>query len=346
VNSRYSIHLASNESGLGTKCEQEFFYQELKKAKEVVSEPLQPRIRLKVGGASEAPPSGKKITIHVPGRGGSADSSMLPTTDHQGGEHAPNGTAAKNAVVPPTLNQLDRTHSTSASVASPNPSIVGLVKREDSRMSPAQPNATSAPQLTQTNGVKPHEGTQNGILPPAAPVWNNKFRQPGQGASRISSVKHAPTHNSTLSDVSHALISHLKIQTHPGITGIKSEKRIDLDIPPSEHEAQQSIVVNLAPEHPSNLKIQIIPTIPTFLQEQDRYHTMWVMHDGQVLYQQHPHGNQNLPQNSQIYVADLHAGVNRIEVHVFSPLPKGQTLANGAEVELEIFTVLFNVMRN
>ena len=146
--------------------------------------------------------------------------------------------------------------------------------------------------------------------------------------------------------MSTALISNLKIQTHPGISGLKPEKRIDFDLGPHPREAQQCVALNVPADHPNNMKVQIIPTLPAFLQEQQRFFKLWVLQDGQTLYPSSPHGVQNLPPNSPIFFAELHGGINRVEVHVIAGLPRGQTLPGGADVELEIFTVLLNVLRN
>lgn len=111
---------------------QKAFYEHLKKARAVVPEPTQPKIKLKVGQASEAP--SKKITIHVGGRGGSTDS---PAPNPAQANASP--AAGLNGVTR-VSNRLEAARSVSVSAPSPSPSTQPGLKKEDSaRVSPAVP---------------------------------------------------------------------------------------------------------------------------------------------------------------------------------------------------------------
>jgi hypothetical protein len=101
------------------------------------------------------------------------------------------------------------------------------------------------------------------------------------------------------------------------------------------------VIINM-PNHP---RIQIIPTIPSFLVEQQRQFSLWVLVGKQILLPSQPAPGQIMSQNSPIFEATLHPGVNSIEVHVVAALPKSQRLPTKPEIELEIFTIMANVTR-
>lgn len=189
---------------------QEFFKNELKQAKGAVQEPAQPKIKLKVQQpAPEQPaPSSKRITIHVGGKSDSGESPAPPISQsagHQVGDHASiaNGITRQSGT-PAVPAAMDRIHS--VSVASPSPSIVNNVKREDAaRPSPTvTPGHTSTPSAfpppatgSATNlsnatfqpiGVAQHQPQTNGIQQQPQqqqkPLWDQTRRAPGKGTSQ------------------------------------------------------------------------------------------------------------------------------------------------------------------
>ncbi|KAF9875794.1 bromodomain containing protein [Colletotrichum karsti] len=317
----------------------EFFMDELRQAKAVVSEPAQPKIKLKVQQpSSEQPPTSKKITIHVGGKSDSADS-PAPLVAHSAGSQAsdqvgPNGNA-RQIVTPAMPAAMDRIRSTSA--ASPSPSAANNIKREDAMrpspaVTPGQANTPSAfppPVASQATGLsnatfQPIGVPQqtNGIEQPPKPVWDQRLRAPGKGAAD-------------------ALISSLKVQTHPMIN---VERRFEITVTPMEKEAQQSVTVHM----PANqLRIQIIPTLPAFLEKEGRQWRLWVIINKHPILPVHVGHNQVVPLGAKVFEAQLQAGiVNTIEVHVAAALPKGQKLPTGEDYEVEQMTVLAHVVRN
>lgn len=141
---------------------QKAFHELLKKARAVVQEPAQPKIKLKVGQPVNTPNSSKRITINAGGGQGSSVDSPAPQTAQSietpaGGSHV-NGTARQPA--------LDAARSASASAPSPSPSThIGLKAEESARMSPAV--------LIQTPGAAlpgpPTPAVQAPLPPPPPP---------------------------------------------------------------------------------------------------------------------------------------------------------------------------------
>ncbi|KAM0329381.1 hypothetical protein ACHAQA_004688 [Verticillium albo-atrum] len=316
-----------------------FTVDQIKKAKAVVEEPPQPKIKLKVSNEQPATAS-KKITIQLPPRGGSTSSPAPPTPARGTESQAHHKSSASNgATFQPAHNAataapnaIDRVRS--ASAASPSPALNGIKKESTFRpspvMAPAQPNGTAPPlnaASTLSNAqFQPIPASQhpNGThTPKPQPAYELKPRLAGKGASD-------------------ALIQNLRVQTHPALN--LQPHQIVYDLQPLERESQQSVSMHLPASH---LRVQIILTLPSFLQAQQRQYKVWVIANKQVLSQQAPYAGQVLPPFSSAYEAQLHAGsVNVIEVHVIAALPKGERTPDGPEVELEQFTVLANVMRN
>ncbi|GJD02839.1 hypothetical protein ColKHC_11664 [Colletotrichum higginsianum] len=341
-----------NEEGseiyeLGQELE-EFFKNELKQAKGAVQEPAQPKIKLKVQQpAPEQPaPSSKRITIHVGGKSDSGESPAPPISQsagHQVGDHASiaNGITRQSGT-PAVPAAMDRIHS--VSVASPSPSIVNNVKREDAaRPSPTvTPGHTSTPSAfpppatgSATNlsnatfqpiGVAQHQPQTNGIQQQPQqqqkPLWDQTRRAPGKGAAD-------------------ALISSLRVQTHPMIN---VERRFEITMLPLEKEAQQSVTVHMQPSH---LRVQLILVVPSFLEKEGRQWRLFVSVNRQMAHQAHPVPGQVLPLGARVFEAQLQAGaVNNIEVSIAAALPKGQKLSSGADFEVEQMTVFAHVAKN
>ncbi|KAF4898030.1 Chromatin structure-remodeling complex subunit rsc4 [Colletotrichum fructicola] len=318
----------------------EFFLDELKQAKAVVPEPSQPKIKLKVQQpAAEQPTTSKKITIHVGGKSDSADSPAPPVPQSAGSQAseqiAPNGTTrqAANPIMPAAM---DRIRSTSA--ASPSPSVANTIKREDvMRPSPAgTPGHASTPSAFpppgqpaglssatfQPIGAPQQQAQPNGVQQPSKPLWDQRLRAPGKG-------------------IADALISSLKVQTHPMIN---HDRRFEVTVKPLEKVSQQSVTVHM----PANqLRIQIVPTLPAFLEKEGRQYRLWVIINRHTLTPVHGVPGQVLSTGERVFEAQLQAGiVNTIEVHVVAALPKGQKLPSGEDFEVEQMTVLANVVRN
>ncbi|KAL2876652.1 hypothetical protein SGCOL_008018 [Colletotrichum sp. CLE4] len=322
---------------------QKFFADEIKKAKAAVPEPSQPKIKLKVQQpAIEQPATSKKITIHVGGKSEPADS-PAPTIPQPAGaiasDQAPlgNGTARQGGL-PAVSAAMDRLRSTSA--ASPSPSVANNIKREDAArpspaVTPGQPSTPSAfpPPAGQTANLSSATFQPIGLVqpqpqaipipqPPPKPLWDQQFRAPGKSAAD-------------------ALITNLTIQAHPMIS---IGGRFNISLNPLERECKQSVTVHVPA---TQLRLQAIVTVPTFLEKEERQWRLWVQVNRSTLQQSLPIQGQVLPVNARVFDVQLQAGVvNEIDVSVAAALPKGQKLPNGADFEVETMTLLANVPRN
>ncbi|GKT43240.1 protein polybromo-1 [Colletotrichum spaethianum] len=322
---------------------EEFCKNELKQAKAAVQEPAQPKIKLKVQQpASEQPATSKKITIHVGGKSDSGESPAPPialSSGSQVGDQTPvsNGVSRQGGL-PAIPAAMDRFRS--VSVASPSPSLANNIKREDAaRPSPAgtpghggtpsafpPPGAGQAANLSnatfQPIGVAQLQPQTNGIQQSPRPLWDQTRRAPGKGAAD-------------------ALISSLKIQTHPMVN---VERRFEITLLPLEKEAHQSVTVHMPLNH---LRIQMILVVPSSLEKEGRQWRLFVLVNRQIAHQAHPVPGQVLPLGARVFEAQLQAGVvNNIEVSVAAALPKGQKLPSGADFEVEQMTVLAHVAKN
>lgn len=166
--------------------EQKRFAMELKQAKAVVSEPAQPKIKLKVGQGTETPtPANKKITIHVGrGSGTEIDSPAPQTADSSMDGQGVNG--VKGGPGSGQLNPVDKARSASITVPSPSPSMgpTGARLEDGAQMSPvglARPPSATSSQFAPSAG-RPAMPTQshplphmNGLLEP------KKLRGEGKG---------------------------------------------------------------------------------------------------------------------------------------------------------------------
>ncbi|KEY68458.1 hypothetical protein S7711_01232 [Stachybotrys chartarum IBT 7711] len=315
-----------------------FFTGQIKSAKAVVPEPTQSKIKLRVGQAPvDTPTTSKKITIHVGGRGGSADT---PTPQAAQAAQTParaaelpargqdtNGTARSSITshIQP-VTQLDKVQSVAAAVPSPRPSMQTGLKVEDApKLSPsgsAQPPPSTALEQA-TPAARP--SAQPSPLPPqqTQPPVHNLFEQ-----------KRLRREGKGLRD---ALISRLRIQLHPSVQG---EAKSLISTLPHPKEMQQSATINVPATH---TRVYIVPMIPEFLS--DRQYSLWAMVDKQPLKaSQQPIPGQ-LP-HERVFDVMLHPGLNVVETHLIAAIPRSERLPGGPEVELEIFTVFVNVMRS
>ncbi|KAH0597580.1 hypothetical protein MHUMG1_04959 [Metarhizium humberi] len=301
------------------------FNEQLKKAKAVVQEPAQPKIKLKVGQSTDTPSSSKKITILVGGRGSSVDSPTPQTAQSieppAGGSHV-NGTARQPAV--------DAARSASASMPSPSPSThIGLKAEESARMSPAV--------LAQTPAEAPPGPPTPAVEappPPPPPPGPPQIQSTNPMANGYVEPKRLRAPGKGIKD---ALISRLRIQLHPSM---QPGDPVLLDVLPLPHEMQQSGTVNVPP---IINRIFIVPMLPDFLQ--DRQYSLWVLIDKQPLKPCHQPIPNQLPQERAFDVM-LHPGVNVIEAHLIAAIPRHERVPGGPEVELEVFTAYVNVLRN
>ncbi|KAK7404129.1 hypothetical protein QQX98_010087 [Neonectria punicea] len=303
-----------------------FFSKELKKAQAVVQEPTQAKIKLKVGQGAESTPSAKKITIHVGGRGDSTNSPAPQATqpvDRPTNGQPVNGTHTA-APAQPSLPQLDKARSVSASVPSPSPSAQVTLNVEDgAAASPvvvarsastvsaqAAPIASAPIPAVQSQPVV-HNPLANGYME------QKRYRGPGKG-------------------IDDALISSVRVQLHPTV---QIQSPTIATVMPHPTEMVQSATVNL-PAHLN--RVLIIPLLPDLLRT--RQYSLWTMVNKQPLKPSHQQAPGQQP-HERAFEAILHPGVNVVETHLIAAIPRSERVPGGPEVELEVFTIFINVLR-
>ncbi|OAQ63042.2 polybromo-1 [Pochonia chlamydosporia 170] len=230
----------------------------------------------------------------------------------------------------PRQPALEAARSVSVSVPSPSPSTHTALKAEESaRMSPAV--------LAQTpGGPLPGPPTPVVQAPPVAapPPGPPQIQSTNPMANGYVEPKRLRAPGKSIKD---ALLSRLRIQLHPSV---HTSDPVLLDVLPLPHEMQQSGTVNLN----ANInRVFIVPMLPDLLQ--DRQYCLWVLIDKQPLKPCHQPIPNQLPQERAFDVM-LHPGVNTIEAHVISAIPRHERVPGGPEVELEVFTAYVNVLRN
>lgn len=290
----------------------EHFVSQLEEAKAVVPEPSQPaKIKLKVPMLSEAQASqsvgARRITLQVPGRGASVDSPGPPTAssvDSSGGSAGVNGVGRV---------QQDKTHSVTMSVDSPTSSAHGAVKREDiARNSPANHSRSSV------SAAHPHASANGNSYQLQNPALESNRRLPGR----------------TVQD---AILTSLRIRTPSAKSSLSNP--VNFQVLPDPVKMSQSVTLNVPP---NQTHLQIVPTIASFVQNQQRQYRLFVMFNNQVLRATTIEGP-----GVHVYDVQLTIGrVNMVEVHLAVAIPKGQRQENGPEAEVEKVTVLLNVMRS
>ena len=132
------------------------------------------------------------------------------------------------------------------------------------------------------------------------------------------------------------------IRGHPTI---HTDARFSYEIPADATLAQRTLVVTV----PSNqYKLQIIPKLPP-LEQQQRQYRLFVVVNGSSLGRSAPiplpGDTVPLNPNSLVFDASLLPGLNYIELHIIAALPKGQTLSNGADCELEKLILVTHLLR-
>ncbi|OIW28075.1 hypothetical protein CONLIGDRAFT_461062 [Coniochaeta ligniaria NRRL 30616] len=334
----------------------EFFEAELGKAKAVVQEPPQPKIKLRVPQPQEAPATTgpKKITIHVGGSRAQTTASPAPQSGTPvaatPSDGAMSGIAAQRFAgpnggsgLPMSLPQLERMRSMSGAVASPSPPIPGVKQELANGQSPAvTPRLSGVPPQPLPFPPPMHMQPQPQFLPPGAPVpvQNGYHHPPVERQQPIyNKIKRAPGRG-----LSSALIKSLHIRGHPNIP-IDNDMRFNIKIPADPVYAQHSITVHV----PNNqYKLQVIPIIAP-LEQQNRAYRLFVVCNGNVLSRSPPFPipDDDLAhlQNLLVFEANLGLGLNEIQVHVVAALPKGQKLPGGEECEVEVFRVVAQLMR-
>ncbi|KAI9806914.1 MAG: hypothetical protein M1833_002572 [Piccolia ochrophora] len=183
-------------------------------------------------------------------------------------------------------------------------------------MAPPSRPTSGSPHSPQVNGHTLHHQTPSANHASSAQL-GSKWRQPGK-------------------DVSDALITNLRISSHPGLKVLRPYK---LDIPASDKAAQQSFTISLPASHHY---LQVLPTIADNVIT--RQYRIFVTVNTQRLspLPQMPH--QTNPKHPT-YEARLVPGINRIEVEILAGPTRGDPKAGAGQIELEKTTVFVNLMK-
>ncbi|KAH8682427.1 Bromodomain-containing protein [Xylariales sp. PMI_506] len=310
-----------------------YFKELLQEAKQLVPEPPQPKIKLKIPQNAETPTQPKKITIHVAGGGkNSAADSPVPATAHSTdgtdtrhstpiGRTPFGGAATGNSI------QLDRTRSIPTTGQSRSPSVSGAVKHEDAaRQSPAIPPPGPA-MITQQQFAPVGPGLNGTPQPPPPPP------PPKLTAADILEAQKYRAHPIKASD---ALLSRVVISSHPSLN---MDKPLDITIQASTTETQQELVFNAPATY---YRLQLRPQIAPFLEAQQREWKLNVTHDYNRLYPSSGPDRRNDP----IFDVNLRYGTNRLEVGLVAALPKGEKGPHGLDMEMEKIVVHFNLLKH
>ncbi|KAJ1327520.1 chromatin structure-remodeling complex subunit RSC4 [Microdochium nivale] len=312
---------------------EEFFHEQLKQAKQHVPEPpAQPKIKLKVLQNVETPTHPKKITIHV---GGKSSAGASPTPGASGIESARAGTPLGQMPLVPAgassfnSGPLERTRSVANVIGTPSPSLTPVMHVDaHARQPPAVTPNTTMHTFAPHSGVLGHDST--GHIPVAA-VTVPPPPPKRTAADILEAQKYRPQ---PISD-SAALMSKLVINSHPSLP---VENAMHVSFPASAIECQQDITLNAPPSH---FRLQLRPHIASFLEAEEREWKLHVMHDQQRLFPSNPYEKRNEP----VFEATMRYGPNRIEVSLVAALPLGETGPEGLNMELERFTVNYNLQR-
>ncbi|SCN72749.1 uncharacterized protein FFM5_00496 [Fusarium fujikuroi] len=312
---------------------EKFFYDQLKQAQAVVTEPSQPKIKLKVGGSSETPtPGPKKITIHVGGQRDSADSpAPVQSKGALTNGQTVNGTARTSTPAQAVNPQLEKARSTSLSaVPSPSPSVHSALKPEEasgaSPAVPSQPPSAAPSQATPSVPAAAPVAVPAPVpVPPPQPITNPLV-------NGYMDQKHPRRPG-----IDDALIESMKIQVHPTL---QSHSPVLATIRPNPKEMEQSATLNLPPHL---TRILAVTAIPSHLQT--RQYSLWTLVNKQPLKPIHHQAPGQRP-HERAFEAMLHPGLNVLESHLIAAIPRDERVPGGPEVELEVFTISINVLRN
>ncbi|KAL8774804.1 MAG: hypothetical protein Q9209_000743 [Squamulea sp. 1 TL-2023] len=337
---------------------EDYFYRRLEEAKKVVSEPPQPKVKLRMPVKSPEPP---KITLKFGtskpsgASGVSVDNEALKRQQDlvNAGMNGQASIRAGPRVPPggsPSLPAANSLHSLpkpsrerTSSGSGDRPTVNGVKSESSVGQSPA----LAAVQLS-ANGSGSLDARQSphpSLMPP--PSANLAPRLPSGSphpqsytANHYSSSGYSSTsqyESSRRQSGKEALIANLSISTHPGL---KIDKHFHLDIPPSPTTTQQSITLTLPSSH---YFLQIVPTLASGVVHRP-YKTFVTVNNTRV-----PTTPQR-PDESEVrkplYESRVQPGMNRIDVEIVAGIPRGAPkVGTGPELEIEKVTIFAHMVK-
>jgi hypothetical protein len=229
---------------------------------------------------------------------------------------------AQRGLSPALAATMLRTGSGTSNEATQSPRLGVANMLPPTTVTPRPPSGSPHPQTNHlTNNHHPFNPLES------------RWRAPGKGNVSPSQSTFDPT--LTDLDASDALISNLKISSHPHL---KLARPFRLDIPPSQVASQHSVTITLPATH---YLLQISPTVSAHVLS--RQSKTFVTVNNQKLNPMQPKPGEVEPR-SLLYDARLMPGVNRIEVEIIAGPPRGAPkIGFGQDIELERVTVFANL---
>ncbi|MCJ1290029.1 hypothetical protein MMC34_001564 [Xylographa carneopallida] len=365
-NARLYNEDGSNISELAGQLEA-YFNRRLNEAKESVSEPPQPKVKLRLTANKTTPELQPKIMLRM-GPKATTESTNGVAVDNEAlkrqQDHVKAGTNGHTAmtnggvsstklaadpdalinstsVTPNRLSQ-DRTGGkvATSSMATngiksegqhrPSPTIPATIARHNSNTSTEYPRSphNASTSMPPPTGITPR-------LPSGSPHPQiHHISQNNQSYNPLDSRWRLPG-----KDASDALISNLTVATHPGL---KLDKHFHLDIPPSPILSQQSVTITLPATH---YCLHFTPTItPHLAQRQSKIFV--TVNNNTRLNPTPPSKSAEMDPRRPLYDVRVMPGVNRIDVEMIAGPPRGAPkVGMGQEIELEKITVFINLVR-
>ncbi|MCJ1435886.1 hypothetical protein MMC27_005262 [Xylographa pallens] len=364
-NARLYNEDGSNISELAGQLEA-YFNRRLHEAKEAVSEPPQPKVKLRLTANKTTPELQPKIMLRMGPKvttestnGVAVDNEALKRQQDHVNAGANGHTAITNGASPTKLatspdalmisnlvtpDQLSQDR-ISGVIATTSMATNGIKSETQLRQSPAIP-ATVARHNSNTSTEypqSPHNASTS--MPPPAGITP---RLPS--GSPHPHIHHSSQNSQTCNpldsrwrlpgrDASDALISNLTVATHPGL---KLDKHFHLDIPPSPILSQQSVTITLPATH---YCLHFTPTItPHLAHRQSKIFV--IVNNNTRLNPTPPSKLADMDPRRPLYDVRVVPGVNRIDVEMIAGPPRGAPkVGMGQEIELEKITVFINLVR-
>lgn len=336
---------------------EEYFYRRLDEAKKVVTEPPQPKVKLRMPAKSPDPP---KITLKFGSSkpsttaGVSVDNEALKRQQdlvnagmngqasiRASPKNLPGG--PQNVPVVNGISSLSRTSQERRSGSGDKPTINGVKTETSIGQSPALGSASL--NADRINSLDARQSPNPAMMPPPPAMLAPRFPS-GSPHPQSYSANHYPStgYSSTSQFDSsrrrsgkEALITNLSISTHQGL---KIDKHFHLDVPPSPTTTQQSITITLPSTY---YYLQLIPTVAASVLHRP-YKTFVTVNGNRIM------PNPQMPEQSDarksLYEHRVVPGMNRIEVEIVAGTPRGAPkIGTGPELEVEKITIFAHLMR-
>ncbi|MCJ1405326.1 hypothetical protein MMC11_008553 [Xylographa trunciseda] len=362
-NARLYNEDGSNISELAGQLEA-YFNRRLHEAKEAVSEPPQPKVKLRLTANKTTPELQPKIMLRM-GPKATTENTNGVTVDNEalkrqqdhvkaganGYAAITNGDSSTKLLASPAVPMisksatpdqlaLDRMSGAIAPMASngvksegqlrQSPAITATVVRHNSNTSSENPQSPHNASISM-----PPPSSITPRLPSGSPHPQiNHSSQNNQISNPLDSRWRQPG-----KDASDALISNLTVATHPGL---KLDNHFHLDIPPSPVLSQQSVTITLPATH---YCLQFTPTItPHLAHRQSKIFV--IVNNNTRLNPTPPSKLADVDPRCPLYDVRVVPGVNRIDVEMIAGPPRGAPkVGMGQEIELEKITVFINLVR-